>query len=151
MAINIICYKKHPVQFLTHWGRVTHKCVGKLIILAPDNGLSPGRRQSIIWTNAGILVIGPLGTNFSEILIAIQTFSIKKMHLKMSSAKWRLFCLGLNVLSRVMMLWTKSPSAELITFHRRHLQVAASYWIETWHLQRLFVWSRMICLQMSFI
>ena len=36
-----------------------------------DNGLSPGWRQAIIWTNAGILLIGPLGTNFSEILIEI--------------------------------------------------------------------------------
>ena len=56
-------------------------------------------RQAIIWTNAGILLIGPYETNFSEILIGIQTFSFKKMHLKMSSAKWRPFCLGLNVLS----------------------------------------------------
>ena len=63
-----------------------------------DNGLSPDRRQAIIWTNVGILLIGPLGTNFSEILIRIQTFSFKKMHLKMSFAKWRPFCLGLNVL-----------------------------------------------------
>ena len=86
------------ISGLTHWGRVTHICVGKLIILGSDNGLSPGRRQAIIWTNAGILLIGPLGTNFSEILIRIQTFSFKKMHLKMSSAKWRLFCLGLNEL-----------------------------------------------------
>ena len=64
-----------------------------------DNGLSPGRRQAIIWTNAGILLIGPLGSNFSEILIGIQTFSSTKMHLKMSSAKWRPFCLSLNVLN----------------------------------------------------
>ena len=56
------------------------------------------RRQAIIWTNAGILLNGPWGTNFSEILIGIQTFSFKKMHLKMSSAIWRPFCLGLNVL-----------------------------------------------------
>ena len=55
---------------LTHWGRVTHICVGKLSIIGSDNGLSPGRRQAIIWTNAGISLIGPLGTNFSEILIA---------------------------------------------------------------------------------
>ena len=48
--------------------------------------------------NAGILLIGPLGTNFSEILIEIHTFSFKKMHLKMSSGKSRPFCLGLNVL-----------------------------------------------------
>ena len=83
---------------LTHWGRVTHICVSKLTIICSYNGLSPGRRQAIIWTNAGILLIGPLGTNFSEILIEIQTFSFKKMHLKMSSGKWRPSCLRLNVL-----------------------------------------------------
>ena len=59
----------------THWGRVTHICVGKLTIIGSDNGLSSQRRQAIIWTNAGIMLIGPLGTNFSEILIEIQTFS----------------------------------------------------------------------------
>ena len=87
------------ISTLTHWGRVTHICVGNLTIIGPDNGLSPDRRQAIIWTNAGILLIGPWGTNFGEILIGIQTFSFKKMHLKMSSAKWRPFCVGLNVLS----------------------------------------------------
>ena len=59
---------------LTHWGRVTHIGVVKLTIIGSDNGLSPGRRQAIIWTNAGILLIGPLETNFIEILIGIQTF-----------------------------------------------------------------------------
>ena len=83
---------------LTHWGRVTHICVSKLTIIGLDNGLSPGRRQAIIWTNVGILLIRPLGTNFSEILIEIHTFSFKKIHLKMSSGKWRPSCLGLNVL-----------------------------------------------------
>ena len=83
---------------LTHWGRVTHICVSKLTIIGSDNGLSPDRRQAIIWTNAGILSIGPLGTKLSEILIAIHIFSFKKMHLKMSSGKWQPSCLGLNVL-----------------------------------------------------
>ena len=46
-------------QPLTHWGRVTHICVSKLTIIGSDNGLSPDRRQAIIWTNAGILLIGP--------------------------------------------------------------------------------------------
>ena len=63
-------------------------CDNKLAIIGSDNGLSPDRRQAIIWTNAGILLIGPF---FSEILIGIQTFSFKKMHLEMSSAKWRPF------------------------------------------------------------
>ena len=84
---------------LTHWGRVTHIGVSKLTLIGSDNGLAPGRRQAIIWTNDGILLIWPLGTNFSEILIAIETFSFNKVHSKISSAKWRPFCLGLNVLS----------------------------------------------------
>ena len=87
---------------LTHWGRMTHICVGNLTIIGSDNGLSPDRRQAIIRTNDGILLIGPLGTNFSEIVIGIQTFSFKKINLKMSSAKWRPFCLGLNVLNTTM-------------------------------------------------
>ena len=52
-----------------------HICVSKLIIIGSDNDLSPGRRQAIIRINAGILLIGPLGTNISEILIEIYTFS----------------------------------------------------------------------------
>ena len=77
---------------------MTHICVNKLTIIGSDNGLSPDRRQTIVWTNAGLLLIGPLGTNFSEILIEILTFSFKKMCLKVSSAKRQPFCLGLNVL-----------------------------------------------------
>ena len=84
---------------LNHWGRETHICVGNLTIIGSDNSLSPGRRQAIILTSAGILLMGALRTNFSGMSIAIQTFSYKKIHLKVSSVKWRPFCLGLNVLS----------------------------------------------------
>ena len=83
---------------LTHWGSVTHTCVSKIIIIVSDDDLSPGWCQAIIWTNAGILLIGPLGIDFGEILIETNTFSFTKMHLKMSSAKWHLFRLGLNEL-----------------------------------------------------
>ena len=82
------------------WGKVTHICVSELTIIDSDNGLSPGWHQAVIWANAGRLLIEPLGTNFSEILIEIYTFSFKNMYLKMSSAKWWRFCLGLNVLPR---------------------------------------------------
>ena len=89
----------HWVQAtLPHWRRATHRCVSKLTIIGSYNGLSPGQRQAIAWTNDGVLLIAPLGTNFSEIVSKIHTFSLKKMHLKTSSAKWRPFCLGLNVL-----------------------------------------------------
>ena len=68
-----------------------HKCFGKLTII--------GQCQAIIWTIAGILSIEHLGTHFGEILIEIHTFSLKKMHFKMSSVKWQPFCLSLNVLN----------------------------------------------------
>ena len=45
------------LQPLTHWGRVMHICVEKLNIIGSDNGLSPSRHQSIIWTNVGMLLI----------------------------------------------------------------------------------------------
>ena len=83
---------------LTHWCQVTHICIDDLTITGSDNGLSSDPRQAITWTNARILLIGPLGTNFSEILIKIQTFSFRKMHLKTSSVKRRPFCFSLNVL-----------------------------------------------------
>ena len=87
---------------------MVHICVNKLTIIDLDNGLSPGRRQAIIWTSAGILLIGHLGTNFSEILIEIYIFSFAKMHFKLSSGNWRPFCLGLNVL-------THNPHAKVAT------------------------------------
>ena len=63
--------------------------------------LGADQAPSHIWTNAGVLSIGPLVINFSEILMEIQTFSLKKMHLKMLSVKWRPSCLSINVLSHV--------------------------------------------------
>ena len=83
---------------LTQWGLVTHICVGKIIIIGSDNALSLGWRQAIIWTNAGILLIGPLLMNFSEILIEFNTYLLKKMHLK-TSAKC-IFRLGPNELMK---------------------------------------------------
>ena len=100
-------------ESLTHWGRVTHIYVGKLTIIGSDNGLSPDRRQAIIWTNAGILLIRTLGINFSETLSEIHTFSFKKMYLKMSSGKRRPFCLGLNVLRHEPLWFMLKPSCYL--------------------------------------
>ena len=102
------------VTVLSHWDRVTHICISKLTIIGSDNGLSPGWYQAIIWTNARILLVGTLGTNFSEILIEIQTFSLKKMRLKMSSAKWRPFRLGINVLNECSL---EFPHTEYYTLH----------------------------------
>ena len=84
-------------EVLNHWGQMMHIRISKIIIIGSDNGLSPGQCHTILWSNATILLTGPLGTNFSEILIEINLFSFKKMHVKMSSAKWRIYTvLGLR-------------------------------------------------------
>ena len=77
---------------------MTHICANKLTTISSENGLAPGRHQFIIWTNARISLIGPLETNFSDTFIEILTFSFKKMRFKMSSRKWRPFCLAPNAL-----------------------------------------------------
>ena len=103
----VLFYARSIAVKVVHWtGCKTYRIIhnrptylSKLTIVGSDNGVSPGRRQAIIWTSAGLFLIGPLGTNFNEILIEIHTFSFKKMHLKLSSGRWRPFCLGLNVLN----------------------------------------------------
>ena len=82
-------------QLLTHWGRATHICISKLTIIGSDNGLAP----TIVWTNSRILLIRTLvNKKVSETLSEIHIFSFKKIHLKMSSGKWRPFWFGLNLL-----------------------------------------------------
>ena len=81
---------------------MTHICVDDLTIIGSNNGFSPGRHQDIIWTNAGILLIGRLGTKFIEILIEILIFSFNKMRFKVSSVRCRSFCIGLNEMSYVI-------------------------------------------------
>ena len=123
---------------LTHWGLVTHICVDNLTIIGSDNGLSPGRHQAITWTNVGILLIEPLGTNFSEMLIEIHTFSFKKIHLKMSSGKWRPFCLGLNMLTQYgplttfefIICWVPKPMlTTMIENQKFHSEYGVGLWI----------------------
>ena len=57
---------------------MTHICVDNLTILGSDNGLSPGRHQAIIWTNAEVMLIGPLGTNSSEMVIVMLNIFIQE-------------------------------------------------------------------------
>ena len=86
-------------QGLTYRGQEAYICVSKLTIIGSVNGLSPRRCQAIACTNAPLLPIRPQGTcYFIEFLFKIQKFWLMEIHLKMSSAKWRPFWLGLNVL-----------------------------------------------------
>ena len=87
---------------LTYWGPVTHICVGKLATGGSNNGLSPSRRQAIIWKKkAGMFFYFTLRNKFQWNIYRNHIFSFKKMYIKISSAKCRPFCLGLNVLTIV--------------------------------------------------
>ena len=121
---------------ITHWEWVMHICVSELTIIGADNGLSPGMRQAIIWANARILLIGPLGTILSEILTEIHIFSLKKKDLNILSGKWRPFCLSLNVLKAIAL----EMLIEVITItHLKitHLKTGIFLWMhpanERWH------------------
>ena len=133
--------------FLTHWGHVTHICISKLIIIGSDNGLSLGCHQAIIWTNAVILSTEPLGTNFIEIWIKIESFSFRKMHFKLSSAKWRPFCFGLNVLtvsmtnSRMQFTAGTSPHIQSQSINKWIIpQCLVNVMCTVWDLSPVNVW-----------
>ena len=96
-------YFNYQQPILTDWGRVTQVCVGKLTIIGSDTGLSSGRRRTLICTYIEILLMGPQGTNFNEILIEIHTFS---------------YCVGLIVLRRGSLIFSKARH-QLFTDHPR--------------------------------
>ena len=95
---SIACVRNYPFKSTTtsprgQWvnssppsAAYMRQWIGRVSI-GSDNGLLPVRRKAITWTNPGLLSIGLLRINFSEILIGILSFSFKKMHLKLSSAK----------------------------------------------------------------
>ena len=118
---------------LTHWGRVTHICVCKLTIIGSENGLSPGRRQAIIWTNDGILIIGSPETNFSEILSKIQTFSLTEIRLKMLSAICGPFHLSLNVLT-----WNITPE-KIRTLYLVMCRMSRTWWLNVYSLNYFYL------------
>ena len=91
-----------------------------------DNGLLPVRHQAIIWTNVGLLSVGPMGTDSSEILIKIKEFSFKKINLKMWSAKWQPCYSCLNVLWH----WSRPPMSR---FFRQFRSTSNNQW---WHALR---------------
>ena len=91
-------FNDDKVKFpLTHWGRVTHICVSKLTVIGSNDGLSPGRRKPL----SEPMLIGPLGTNFSEILnwnlyIVIQENAFENVIWKLAAILSRPHCLQCN-------------------------------------------------------
>ena len=87
-----------------------------------------------------------LGINFSGTLIEVHTLSFKKMHLKMSSGKWRPCCLGLNVLMWkpfIMISWRGHTCFLHLKF------VLLSAWISCWISSRVVgnLWSHHPCMK----
>ena len=78
----------NPDNRLTHRGRMTHICICNLTIIGSDNGLPPGWCQAIIWSNTGILLIGPLETNSSKYQSKCNHFYWRKCIDKCLSVKW---------------------------------------------------------------
>ena len=114
---------------------MTHICNIKLTIIGSDNDLSPEWRQAIIWTNAGILLIPTQETYFTEILSEIHTFSFKKRRLKMSSTKWRPFCLDFNVL--IHQYATSSDAVCVwfaVLFFSHILWIVSKYHLHKWQI-----------------
>ena len=103
--------------------RPSDVCVGSLTIIGSDNGLSPGRRQAIFWINAVILFIGPLGTNFNEILITSVIWELAAVFSRPQWVKYQL-CFGVTLLRN-------SDIARCVT-HTMHTTPAKKYWLANW-------------------
>ena len=119
---NISMALSNTVMFplLIHWGRVTHICANKLTIIGSYKSLSYVWRQAIILANAGILLVDPVGTNFSEVFFLIHTLAFRKMHFKMLCGKWRAFCLGINVLTHCGYYCLFTQSSICAYVYKRH-------------------------------
>ena len=111
--------------------------VSKLTTIGSNNGFSSGWRQAIIWTSAGILLSGPLGTNLGEIVIEIHAFSLKKMS---SANRWQC-CLGLNVSTVIIYIESKCPDMFYpLSYHSR-----VSYHHKKWIFGLEYEKSMLLC------
>ena len=114
-------------------------CNSKLATIGSDNDLSPGRRQAIIWTIAGILLPGPLGMNFNEIFIEIYIFSFSRKS-KNSSRNWRSFCRDLSMLPSVLIFPIAHPNSDILLYLQtrtnaahRHVQPGDTWVQSEWN------------------
>ena len=109
---------------------MTHIFVSKLIIIVSNNGLSPCQRQAIIWTHTEILFIRSQETNFNEMLSEIDIFSFKKVHVKMSSAKWRQFSVLISSFpSKILLCCVKSYMPYVLPCSPKYQQAAIEIYL----------------------
>ena len=71
-------YRPQMGSMLTPWTLLSGYASLNWFLTGSDNGLSPVRHKAIIWTYDELLLIGPSGTNVSEVWIEIQQSSYQK-------------------------------------------------------------------------
>ena len=98
---------------LTHWGLVMHICHQPRPSLVQIMACRLFGAKPLSKPMLGYCELNSLRTNFSEILIKIQNFSLRKIHLKISSVKWRPYCLGLNVLTVEAVTLAALPTSQV--------------------------------------
>ena len=127
----------------------------KWVSIGSGNGLSPVWHQTITWTRAGLLTVGTLGTNFSEIWNGILLFSFKKMHLKLPSV------IMAAILSRGRWVSTKSCLIQVRDFTESGSKSAQCFLLTHWGRDKMaaifqttfwngFSWMKMYEFQVKF-
>ena len=139
----------HAMKAWSHWNAFSSKrgilCRENKLHLLKKHGkclLSSVEGQAIIWSNAVILLIGPLGKNFFEIWPKLQQFSITKMNVKMSSTgnhyKWdwpkSQFCMPDDSVIVVWLRNIKVGNVYLFNFLHNTLK-KSSFW--KWEIRKL--------------
>ena len=105
---------------LTHWGRVTHICVGKLTIICSDNGLSPYRRSVLKYCESCSKFIPFHSRNaLNNFVCEMAAILSRPLMLLMCWFQWRLLLMvtpKYSVLSWVLRAWPSMVYRCLILF-----------------------------------
>ena len=133
-------YAVYGLFDLTRWGRLTHMSQYTNHHWFRYHGLSPGRRQAIIWTNAGILLVGPLGTNSSIIFVQENGFEsvVCKMASILSRLQWVKMRLG-SAYKCIMIVQAVSSSNSLSCPWSHVLGIPFIWFTGTWRRIIVFV------------
>ena len=106
ITASVMALSVHHLERLTCRGRVTHICFSRLTIIGSHNGLSPGRRQTTIWSNAGIVLIRPLRTRFSKTSIETHTFSFMLLCSTICARVWE-SCYSTPMVFQCRLQWSE--------------------------------------------
>ena len=100
---------------LTHWGRVTHICVGKQTIIGSDNGLSPGRRQAFYLNQCRNIVNWNLGNKLQWKFIQNSNIFIQENAFE-------------NVVRKLVAILPQPQCVNGALWHSAEINIAAGVW-----------------------